>query len=98
MKRSIFFIKKTIALFVMGAVFFCLFLPICTINAYAATFDTIASYTTYYNAEERSRSQNIAIAAELIDGITLKQYMEQKGALNWQESGNSILWEAWPLR
>ena len=74
MLRNVLFIKKAIALLVTGAVFFCLFLPICTINAHAATFDTIASYTTYYNAEETSRSQNIAIAAELIDGITVQPF------------------------
>ena len=35
-----------------------------------------ASYTTYFNAEERGRTQNIAIAAALIDGITLQAYGE----------------------
>ena len=34
-----------------------------------------------------SHSENIDyIVMELIEGITLKQYMEQKGTLNWREA------------
>lgn len=39
-------------------------------------WDTLSSYTTYFNAEERDRSENIAIAAGLIDGIILQAYGE----------------------
>ena len=36
----------------------------------------IASYTTYYDTGDRGRCQNIAVAAMLIDGITLQAYGE----------------------
>lgn len=36
----------------------------------------MASYTTYYNAKDRGRCENIAIAASLIDGCTLQAYGE----------------------
>ena len=36
----------------------------------------ISSYCTYFNAEEKDRCKNIAIAAELIDGATIQAYGE----------------------
>lgn len=39
-------------------------------------WEKMSSYTTYYNAEDRGRCENIAIAAELIDGATIQPYGE----------------------
>ena len=39
-------------------------------------WEKISSYTTYYNANDRGRCENIAIAAELINGATLQPYGE----------------------
>lgn len=39
-------------------------------------WDKISSYTTYYNANDKGRCENIAIAAELIDGATVQPYGE----------------------
>ena len=39
-------------------------------------WEKMSSYTTYYNVEDKDRCQNIAIAAELIDGTTLQPYGE----------------------
>lgn len=36
----------------------------------------ISSYTTYYNPKEEGRVENIAIAASLIDGVTVQAYGE----------------------
>ena len=44
------------------------------------------SHPNIINVYDVSHSDNIDyIVMELIEGITLKQYMEQKGALNWRE-------------
>ena len=44
------------------------------------------SHPNIINVYDVSHSDNVDyIVMELIDGITLKQYMEQKGALNWRE-------------
>ncbi len=44
------------------------------------------SHPNIVNVYDVSHSDNVDyIVMELIDGITLKQYMEQKGALNWRE-------------
>lgn len=44
------------------------------------------SHPNIVNVYDVSHSQNADyIVMELIDGITLKQYMEQKGTLNWRE-------------
>ena len=44
------------------------------------------SHTNIVNVYDVSHSDNVDyIVMELIDGITLKQYMQQKGALNWRE-------------
>ena len=82
--------KNTTALFLASAVFLLGFaLPkkgetasVCnaeTQNAAQNTpygWDKISSYTTYYNANDRGRCENIAIAAELIDGATVQPYGE----------------------
>lgn len=39
-------------------------------------WEKMSSYTTYYNAEDRGRCENIAIAASLIDGTTIQAYGE----------------------
>lgn len=45
------------------------------------------SHPNIVNVYDVSHSDNIDyIVMELIDGITLKQYMEQKGILNWREA------------
>lgn len=45
------------------------------------------SHPNIVSVYDVSRSDNIDyIVMELIEGITLKQYMEQKGILNWREA------------
>ncbi len=39
-------------------------------------WELISSYTTYYNAEETDRCENIAIAAVLVDGVTVQAFGE----------------------
>ncbi len=39
-------------------------------------WDKISSYTTYYAKEDKGRCENIAIAASLIDGVTVQAYGE----------------------
>ena len=39
-------------------------------------WETLGAYTTYYDAEERARSENIRIAASLIDGVIIQPYGE----------------------
>ena len=44
------------------------------------------SHTNIVNVYDVSHSEHVDyIVMELIDGITLKQYMQQKGILNWRE-------------
>ena len=44
------------------------------------------SHPNIVNVYDVSHSDNVDyIVMELIDGISLKQYMEQKGVLNWRE-------------
>ncbi len=44
------------------------------------------SHPNIVNVYDVSRSENVDyIVMELIEGLTLKQYMQQKGALNWRE-------------
>ena len=38
------------------------------------SWEKISSYTTYFNAEDRGRCENIAIASTLIDGVTIQPY------------------------
>ena len=37
-------------------------------------WERLSSYTTYFNAEDKGRSKNIAIAASLIDGTAIQAY------------------------
>lgn len=39
-------------------------------------WEKMSSYTTYFNAEDRGRCENIAIAAALIDGVAIQPYGE----------------------
>ena len=39
-------------------------------------WEKVSEYTTYYNAKDGGRCENIAIAAALIDGVTLQPYGE----------------------
>ncbi len=48
--------------------------PVRAENPYG--WDKISSYTTYYSKEDRGRCENIAIAASLIDGVTVQAYGE----------------------
>lgn len=41
-----------------------------------ADWDKLSSYTTYFDQGERDRSENISIAASLIDGIIIQAYGE----------------------
>lgn len=41
-----------------------------------AKWQTISSYTTYFNQDDKSRVQNIRIATELINGVILQAYGE----------------------
>ncbi len=73
-------IIKFCTLLLTGAFFFAFFsTPNATFaqaekNPYG--FEKLCSYTTYFNQEEKGRAQNIAIAASLIDGVTLQPYGE----------------------
>lgn len=49
--------------------------PIVKANA-APAWETLSSYTTYFNTEDKGRCGNIATAASLIDGITVQAYGE----------------------
>ena len=53
-----------------------LFLHAESVFARAEEWELISSYTTYFNAEEKGRSENIAIAASLIDNIVVQAYGE----------------------
>lgn len=65
------------ATLLFASVFF-LFSPFSVIErANAETkWEKISSYTTYFNVEDGGRCENIAIAAELISGITVQPYGE----------------------
>ncbi len=72
-------INKVLTLLLTGAFFF--FAPfgrgMRAIGESAETaWEKIASYTTYFNANDRGRCENIAIAAELVSGITVQPYGE----------------------
>ncbi len=74
-------IQTTIgALCVTGALFCCSFLGVnvrgAAENRKPYGWDKISSYTTYYSVEDKGRCQNIAIAAALIDGVTVQAYGE----------------------
>ncbi len=73
--------KRRYAIALLVGVFFTLFswfLPFRFVPAPAQTHDwqRLCSYTTYFREEEKDRSENIRIAATLIDGITVQAYGE----------------------
>ena len=65
------------ATLLFASVFF-LFTPFSVIERVSAEtkWEKISSYTTYFNVEDVGRCENIAIAAELISGITVQPYGE----------------------
>lgn len=64
---------KLLALLLTGAIF----LSVKPIFARAdGEWETLSSYTTYFNAEEKNRVQNVTIAAGLISGVTIQPYGE----------------------
>ena len=73
---------KTIGAFaVASALFFATLVKIPTREVFSAEsnpygWEKMSSYTTYFNAEDRGRCENIAIAASLIDGITVQSFGE----------------------
>ncbi len=72
-------IKRTAALLLMGAFFFCFFRVeggIATAEGNPYGWEKMSSYTTYYDPKEGGRCENIAIAASLIHGVTVQAYGE----------------------
>ena len=74
---------KTATLLFAGAFFFCPFFalkptpkPVNAIVENPYGWDKISSYTTYYSQKDVGRCANIAIAASLIDGVTIQPYGE----------------------
>lgn len=64
------------AALLFGAFFFASFFCALPANAAAESWEIISAYTTYFNKDEAGRSENIRIAASLIDGVTLQAYGE----------------------
>lgn len=63
------------ALLVAGA-FFVLVFPFFTGNTQNTQSAVLSAYTTYFNEKEADRKQNIIIASNLIDGVTVQPYGE----------------------
>ena len=75
------FLKKIRTLAFVGVLFFfgLVNFPTNSVFAHASNpygWEKISSYTTYFNAEDRGRCENISIAAALVDGITIQPYGE----------------------
>ena len=75
------FFKKIRTLALAGVLFFVglVKIPIHSVFVLASNpygWEKISSYTTYFSAEDRGRCENIAIAAALVDGITIQPYGE----------------------
>ena len=65
-----------ITLALLSGVFFCL-MPFARFFAQAEqVWEEMGAYTTYFNVEDKGRCENIKIAGELIDGITLQAFGE----------------------
>ncbi|MBQ7831866.1 MAG: VanW family protein [Clostridia bacterium] len=81
MKKNV---KKTIMTLLCTGVFFFaatgnIFGALPSVFAVAKTdisWENISAYTTYFNANDRGRCENISIAARLIDGVTIQPYGE----------------------
>ena len=67
--------KALTLLFASVFFLFTLFSAVKTASA-ETKWEKISSYTTYFNENDRGRCENIAIAAELISGITVQPYGE----------------------
>lgn len=74
--------KRIVKTLLFGSVIFLLFLPFAPIKAFAATKDNpygwkkLSEYTTYFDKDQKGRCENIAIAARLIDGVTIQPFGE----------------------
>ena len=73
--------KNRTARLMVCAVFYiaCVGAPSCentSAKAYESAWKTLASYTTWFNESDENRSENIAIAASLIDGVIIQPYGE----------------------
>jgi vancomycin resistance protein YoaR len=55
---------------------FSLFFPVLGEQVCAESWNVISAYTTYFDEKQVGRSENIRIAASLIDGVTLQAYGE----------------------
>lgn len=80
-KISTVFIVRAAMAFIAVFLFACNVFSVCPISrscvkAQENGWTKYASYTTYFNQDEKDRAQNICIAASLIDGITLQAYGE----------------------
>ena len=72
-KHAKHYFLKALALLIVGAVF----LSVKPIFARAENkWETLSSYTTYFNEEEKNRVQNVTVAASLISGVTIQPYGE----------------------
>ena len=75
--RGIFRIIKLFTPLILGAFFF--FSPCFCVKADASNpsnWELLSSYTTYFNAEDKGRCENIRIAVSLIDGVIIQPYGE----------------------
>ncbi|MBQ9728719.1 MAG: VanW family protein [Clostridia bacterium] len=71
--------KRTLWTLLLTGVLFWNFFPLSLrVAAQGNPFgwERMTSYTTYFNESDYNRSANIAIAAELIDGVTIQAYGE----------------------
>ena len=72
--------KEKTALALAGALFFSAFAFFNDVNALAEEnpygWEKMSAYTTYFNAEDRGRCENIEIASALIHGVTIQPYGE----------------------
>ena len=75
--KVFFRVTQFIALFVLGAYFFCcpIFFSL-TASAEKESWELLSSFVTYFDAKDKGRSENIAIAVSLIDGVTVQPYGE----------------------
>ena len=66
---------ECVAVMLAVAVFSCFF-PILRGQVCAESWEVVSAYTTYFDEKQAGRSENIRIAAKLLDGITLQAYGE----------------------
>lgn len=70
-----FYVRSTALLIGSACFFSCARFRISAREAFAAD-GRISSYTTYFSTEDKNRTENITIAAKLIDGVTIQPYGE----------------------